>query len=149
MSEVIHNASEEFWQPPVVEPGLGGTTLLAEACRRCETEFMVGARFCHICGADRQEAASETSGSWSKTLELLRVLEFHRVQERLGLSMASLVAFFSGVGCILAALAVGIIYSAQNLADFQAIQLWRMQWLLGALVAFVAGILLKRPGVGQ
>jgi hypothetical protein len=46
----------------------------------------------------------------------------------------------------LAAVAVGIIYSVQTLADFQAIQSWRMQWLLAALVAFAAGILLKQSG---
>ena len=41
---------------------------------------------------------------------------------------------------------MGAIYSVQTLADFQAIQSWRMQWLLAALVAFVAGILLKQAG---
>ena len=41
---------------------------------------------------------------------------------------------------------MGFIYSVQNFADFQAIQFWRMQWLLGAVAAFVAGILLKRTG---
>jgi hypothetical protein len=36
-----------------------------------------------------------------------------------------------------------MIYSIQNLADFEAVQLWRMQWLLAAIAAFVAGVLLK------
>jgi hypothetical protein len=60
--------------------------------------------------------------------------------------MASLIAFFAGLGCLLAAVAVGAIYSVQTLADFQAIQSWRVQWLLAALAAFVAGILLKQAG---
>jgi len=60
--------------------------------------------------------------------------------------MAALVAFFAGLGCLLAAITVGFIYSVQSLADFQAIQLWRLEWLLAALVAFVAGILLKHAG---
>ena len=51
----------------------------------------------------------------------------------------------AAVMIVLAAVAVGLIYSVQNLADFQAIQSWRLQWLLAALVAFVAGILLKKP----
>ena len=50
------------------------------------------------------------------------------------------------MGCILGAIAVGLIYSVQSLADFQAIQLWRLEWLLAALVAFAAGILLKHAG---
>jgi MFS family permease len=71
------------------------------------------------------------------------------VKEWLGLSMASLIAFFAGLGCLLAAITVGAIYSVQNLADFQAIQSWRIQWLLAALAAFVAGILLKQAGAKE
>jgi len=71
------------------------------------------------------------------------VLEFHRVKEWFALSTASLISFLIGVGCLLAAIIVSIIYSVQNLADFEAIQLWRIEWLLAALAAFVAGILLK------
>lgn len=81
-----------------------------------------------------------------RSLEFLHIFEFHNVKEWLGLSMASLIAFFAGVGCLLAAVAVGVIYSVQTLADFQAIQSWRVQWLLAALVAFAAGILLKQSG---
>ena len=50
------------------------------------------------------------------------------------------------LGFMLAAISVGLIYSVENLADFQAIQLWRIEWLLGAVVAFLAVILLKRAG---
>lgn len=74
----------------------------------------------------------------------LSVLEFHAIKAWFGLPTASLIAFLIGVGCVLAAIAVGVIYSVQTLADFQAIQLWRIEWLLAALAAFVAGILLKR-----
>jgi len=76
-------------------------------------------------------------------LGFLRALEFQRVKDRLGLPMPSLIAFFAGVGCLLAALLVGMVYSGHTFADFEAVQLWRMQWLVAALVAFVAGILLK------
>jgi hypothetical protein len=37
------------------------------------------------------------------------------------------------------------VYTVQNLADFQAIQSYRLQWLMAAVAAFVAGILLKKP----
>jgi hypothetical protein len=146
MSEVIDNAPQEFWRPPVAKPEAAAGAMV-EVCDRCETEFMVGARFCHDCGAARQPSTRRfAEHSWTRALEFLRVLEFQNVKEWLGLSMASLVAFFAGLGCLLAAIAVGIVYSVQSLADFQAIQSWRMQWLLAALVAFVAGILLKQAG---
>jgi ribosomal protein L37E len=144
MSEVIHNAPQEFWQPPVASSGPAAEAL-AGACERCGTEFMVGARFCHVCGASRAiKASSSTEHNWAQVLEFLKVLEFHRVKEWFALPTASLISFLIGVGCLLAAITVGIIYSVQNLADFQAIQLWRIEWLLAALAAFMAGILLKR-----
>jgi hypothetical protein len=145
MSEAIDNAPQEFWRPPVAQPE-AAVGAMVEVCDRCATEFMVGARFCHDCGAARQLNRSFAEHGWRRALEFLRVLEFQNVKEWLGLSMASLIAFFAGLGCLLAAIAVGVIYSVQSLADFQAIQSWRMQWLLAALVAFVAGILLKQSG---
>lgn len=149
MSQVVDNAPQEFWRPPVVQPE-AALPAMAEVCDGCETEFMVGAKFCHVCGAARQLKASPFPGhTWTRTLELLHVLEFHNVKEWLGLPLASLIAFFAGLGCLMAALAVGVIYSVQNLADFQAIQSWRTQWLLAALVAFVAGILLKQAGSAE
>jgi MFS family permease len=149
MSEVIDNAPQEFWRPPVA-PTESVIPTMVEACDRCATEFMVGAKFCHGCGATRQAIASSAAAhSWARAVRLLRVLEFQNVKEWLGLSMASLIAFFAGVGCLLAAIAVGAIYSVQTLADFQAIQSWRTQWLLAALAAFVAGILLKQAGAAS
>jgi hypothetical protein len=146
MSEVIDSAAQEFWRPPVaqVEPA---AQAMVEVCDGCETEFMIGARFCHLCGNARQPRVERpVTPVLAHTLAFLRVLEFQSVKQWLGLSMASLIAFFAGLGCLLAAIAVGVVYSVQTLADFQAIQAWRTQWLLAALVAFVAGILLKQAG---
>jgi cytosine/uracil/thiamine/allantoin permease len=56
-----------------------------------------------------------------------------------------MIAFLVGLGCILAATLVGTLYTVETTLDFQAIQLWRIEWLAGAVAAFVAGILLK-PG---
>ena len=58
----------------------------------------------------------------------------------------SLIAFFIGIGCVLGAIGVSLVFKASNLAEFQAIQMWRIEWLLGATASFVAGILLKKPG---
>ncbi len=42
------------------------------------------------------------------------------------------------------ALAVSVFFSGQTALDWQAIQLWRIEWLLAAVAAFVAGCLLKK-----
>jgi hypothetical protein len=145
MADLAHNVPQEYWRPPV-----GATTDpdakapgLVEACDGCETEFMVGARFCHICGAARPTIrAAAAPRPWVRSL--VRHLEFHNIKEELGLSTASLVTFLVGLGCVLAAIAVGLIFTAQNLGEWQAIQAWRLEWLLAAATAFIAGILLKK-----
>jgi phosphate/sulfate permease len=98
---------------------------------------MVGSRYCHICGAAR-EAIPVTDPHWARHLEL------HNIKQGLGLPLASLIAFIGGIGCILAALASGMIYSERNVLEWEAVQAFRIQWLLAALVAFVAGVLLKK-----
>ncbi|HXY11645.1 MAG TPA: hypothetical protein VEI52_27670 [Terriglobales bacterium] len=150
MSEAVHNASQEFWRPPVLRPETSVQTL-AKACYRCETEFIVGANFCHVCGAARPAKADKLveHSWWFESLEFLRAIELHRLKEWFGLSTASLLAFWAGAACVLAAITVGLVYSVQNLADFQAVQLWRIEWLLAALVAFAAGILLKQAGSAE
>ena len=144
MTQAVHDTPQEFWQPPVAHPQ--SLPALENACPGCGSEFMVGARFCHVCGGSRSTKSDASAHAWMPPLELLKVLEFQSVKDWLGLSLASLIAFFAGLGCILAAITVGLIYSVQSMADFQAIQLWRLEWLLAALVAFVAGILLKHAG---
>ena len=141
MGEVADSAERDFWRPPIT--GSSSETLtkpgMVEACDRCETEFMAGARFCHVCGASRPATSSATSPrNWA------RYLDFQSIKQRLNLSTAALIAFVIGVGCCLAAVAVGLIFSAQTLLDWQAVQAWRMQWLLASAVAFLAGILLNK-----
>ena len=137
MSDVVREAQHEFWRPPVaqVEAAKAG---MAEVCDGCATEFMVGSQFCHVCGASRA-AHPAAAPHWTI------YLEFHNLKRALGLSIASLVAFFAGMVClVMAGVAVGFIYSVQTFNDFQAVQLYRMQWLLGAIAAFAAGLLLKK-----
>jgi len=83
MSEVLHEAQQEFWRPPssvAPEPvALASTavSVLAEVCPQCQTEFLVGSHFCHTCGASRLPsggvaAASngkELAGVWQSLLE--------------------------------------------------------------------------------
>jgi hypothetical protein len=135
--------NQEFWQAPVAgsvpsTPPVAQT--LVEACDRCGTEFIIGAGFCHVCGASRTpQAAPVSRQGWT------RHLEFNAIKQKLALNTTSLVAFLIGVGCVVAALLVGLIFTANNVLDWQAVQVWRIQWLLASAASFLAAILLKSP----
>jgi hypothetical protein len=143
---------------------------MAEACGGCGSEYLIGARFCHTCGIGRAmlvqpvvtgtaptgfgdsslsriwTAATWVSATWRaiRFPAWMRYLHFHEIKSWVGLPTASLIAFLAGLGCVAGALGVSFFYRASNLAEFQAIQLWRIEWLLAATAAFVAGILLKK-----
>ena len=142
-----------------------------EACAQCGSEFMIGARFCHTCGLRRPVPvqagtdAAVVAGIWTRNVfwlrerasafaerwriislpDWLRYLHFHEIQRWIGLPTAALIAFIIGMGCVAGCIGVSLFYKASNLAEFQAIQMWRIEWLLAATASFVAGILLKRP----
>ncbi len=148
---------------------------MADACSNCGSEFMIGARFCHTCGLRRpvlttspiavKTDAEVMAGLWVKNVtwvktgvswavdtwheipfpNWLHYLHFHEIKRWVGLPTAALIAFFIGLGCVVGAIGVSLFYKASNLAEFQAIQMWRVEWLLAATASFVAGILLKRP----
>jgi hypothetical protein len=144
---------------------------MADACADCGTEFMIGARFCHTCGQRRPlmaaagTDAAAMAGLWTRNVAWvragadsvvaawhklsfpawLRYLHFHEIKRWVGLPTAPLIAFMIGLGCVAGAIGVSLFYKASNLAEFQAIQVWRIEWLLAATASFVAGILLKKP----
>ena len=136
MSGAVHHVDHDYWQPPRGPQGdVAPSTALA--CAECGTEFVVGSRYCHVCGAER-EALAEASRS------LTDWLEFTRIREAIGLSAGSLVCLIAGIVCVVAAIVTGFLYTANTVLDWQAVQVWRIEWLLGAAVSFIAGILLKR-----
>jgi hypothetical protein len=59
----------------------------------------------------------------------------------------SLIAVAIAALCVLAALTVGLFYSAESALEWQAIQTWRIEWMLAAAVALMAGILFKESRV--
>jgi len=138
MAEVAQDAQHNFWRPPKATHELGAQQNLVEACDRCATEFIVGSRFCHNCGATRLES-SEAIRLQQRTV----ILRFAGLGKRLGLSTGALIAFLVGIACMIGAAAIGLVYSTQTVLDWQAVQLWRIEWLLGAVAAFVAGCLLR------
>jgi hypothetical protein len=142
MSEALNNVHQEYWRPPgqtarVPEPSSALRGQLA--CEQCGAEFVVGSRFCHVCGSEREPLVGYTAAS-----RLSQILDFTRIRESLGLSVGSLIAFIIGIGCLIAAIATGFMFTAATVLDWQAVQIWRMEWLLAASAAFLAGILLKK-----
>ncbi len=135
MAEAIHQSEQEFWRPPAQAPAV---RVQAENCTRCGTEFIIGGRFCHVCGAEREPLPDFSEG------KLSRWLDFHQIKAAMGVSTGALVAFIAGIACVAAAIATGLLFSATTVLDWQAVQIWRIEWLLGAAAAFLAGILLNR-----
>lgn len=166
---------EFWRSPAVLEPAVETTlpvttSQMAEVCADCGSEFMIGARFCHTCGLRRPAMATAAAdaaliGVWARSVSTARswsasagaawhklslpgwvhYLHFHEIKRWVGLPTAALIAFMIGLGCVAGAIVVSIVYRASNLAEFQAIQMWRIEWLLAATASFVAGILLKKP----
>ena len=140
MADVAHGAQHDFWHPPIqpsapsISEGVNRVDAV-DTCDRCETEFIVGSRFCHNCGASRPGLRAVHSDYPMQVSELAG---------KLGLSVGPLIAFMVGILFVLFAAGIGLVYSARTTLDWQAIQLWRIEWLLAGISAFVAGVLLKR-----
>ena len=131
---------QEFWKPVASPRAEHETTQVREqTCASCGTDYVLGSRFCHVCGADRQVNLSDTAidadGSSIFTTS---------IREAMGQNTASMVTFILGVACVIAAIFTGFVFTANNLLDWQAIQIWRTEWLLAAVALFVAGLLLKK-----
>src|SRR5438874_7645230 len=129
---------EQYWSPSLDRRPV--TASEAETCPRCGTEFIIGSRFCYVCGSDRDlpGRSSRSRADWK------RWLDFGSLQRRMGLSAGSLVAFIIGCVCAFAAALTGLMFTATTMIDWQAVQVWRMEWLLAGIAAFVAGVLLKK-----
>ena len=138
MAGVAEQAQNEFWRPPIAVSGVALSQGLSETCDRCGTEFIVSSRFCHACGTARPDAHE------SRAIEIPGLSELAALGERFGLTKPALAAFLFGVFCLLGAFSVGIIFTARTALDWQAIQLWRIEWLLGSIAAFAAGSLLRK-----
>lgn len=135
MSGAAHKVGQEFWQPPQRVESSPLSELPKEACVRCGTDFLVGSRFCHVCGAER--GVEPATG-------LTAYLDFHQICKSLGLNTGSLIALMVGVVCLGFAIATGFVYTTSTLLEWQAVQVWRIEWLLAAATALLAGILLRR-----
>lgn len=138
MAEAANQPQHEFWRPPM----LGAETVIklqrTTVCRQCGTEFIVSSVYCHSCGVKRPALTAEPY------LAIPGLAELSALGERLGLTTPAVAAFLLGAMCLVGALAVSVCFSARTTLDWQAIQLWRIEWLVAAVAAFVAGCLFKK-----
>ena len=137
MAEAANQVQHEFWRPPMAASTVVSVPVRSSTCR-CGTEFIVSSLYCHSCGVSRPDLNA------TRALELPGLAELALLGQRLGLRAASLVAFLFGMFCIVGALAVSVFFTARTLSDWQAIQLWRIEWLLAAVASFAVGCLLKK-----
>jgi len=131
--------SEGYWTPPVENGHSEPVRRPVELCGKCGTEFIIGSRFCYVCGHERIGLSRKTArAGWLKFLRL------SSLSARFGLAPAPLIAFTVGAICVLCAVAIGLIYSPTTNLEWQAIQIWRVEWLMAATAMFLAAILLKK-----
>ncbi|MFZ1131761.1 MAG: hypothetical protein WBV31_20295 [Terriglobales bacterium] len=135
MAEVADQTHHEFWRPPLRASAAVAGPERSATCR-CGTEFIVSSLYCHACGASRPDL--------NVPREIPGVAELTSLGLRLGLNISAVVAFLLGVLCVVGALTVSLLFSARTVLDWQAIQLWRIEWLLASVAAFIAGCLLKK-----
>jgi hypothetical protein len=136
MAGTAHSPGQEFWQPPAMAVASAPAGSRVQACEGCGTEFIIGSRFCHVCGTQRRSLA--------RMQGLYRYFEFAYLNKAVGVGTLALIALLAGIACVTAAALTGLVFGANTTLDWQAIQLWRIQWLLAAAASFLAGILLKK-----
>ncbi len=138
MTDGVHNVHQDYWLP------LNASKTPADPARQetpcsCGTAFLPGARYCHSCGRERRSTAQRRVqpgvASW---------LNVERIRDLTGLSNLMLALAIVGAICALGALMIGWLQPTDTIEEWQAVQLWRIQWLLGAAVSFLAVIALKR-----
>jgi multisubunit Na+/H+ antiporter MnhB subunit len=71
--------------------------------------------------------------------------EIETVRKRLGLNLAALLLFAAACTCALGAILSGVVYRADTMLEWQAVQTWRIEWMLAAVVALLGALLLKKP----
>jgi hypothetical protein len=149
----------EFWKPAArTEAGTARATLRPQ-CRSCGAECVPDSLYCHVCGSDRQAAvnfetgfrvpaavrlASRAVGRLASHSMAGFASRFAILRDALGQTNVSMTALLGGCACLVAAAATGLVFNAATLLDWQALQLWRIEWLLAAVALLLAGVLVKK-----
>jgi len=95
--------------------------------------------FCHVCGALR-EPLTEPSWRWTQCFEIDSLRQKTGPQPGLAAAISS-----RPVRALWGAILSGVIYRADTMLEWQAVQTWRIEWMLASAVALLAALLLKKP----
>lgn len=135
------SGSKEYWRSPNPEVmRLVSTMPAPSSCWHCGADYAPAAHFCHVCGSEREKPLAIAND----LDPAIAAKESTNLLDLVGLTISSLIFFFLGMACMIAALVTGMVYKADTLVDWQAVQLWRIEWLLASSAALLAGILLKK-----
>ena len=141
MPQAARSASQEYWRPADPAVARIAQPILAEGvCPECGVAYPAGARFCHLCGTER----NRRPGTAPSPITFADFFDIAVLRQRFGLSVPCVVFFIAGIVCMVIASGVGILYKAENLMQWQAMQFWRVEWILGAVAAMLAAIVLKK-----
>jgi hypothetical protein len=144
MAEFTRELTEEYWRPAPIPGSTLQTNGLrspasAEFCAICGTRYAPGTRFCHLCGL-----SSEAEAQRAKRSVVTEWLDLTGIRERTGLSTISLGLVLLAVLFVLAAAMTGLVYNTATIAEWQAVQIWRIEWLLATVAALLAAMLFKK-----
>ncbi len=141
MPQPAGSSSQDYWRPPNPEVmRLVVSSTNPSLCWRCGGDYVSGAHFCHVCGSQRDLRG----GTQATAADAHSHFPERSSRPASTLSAASVVFFSLAIVCIVAAALTGVMYKALTLADWQAVQVWRIEWLLAAAVGVLAAILLKK-----
>jgi hypothetical protein len=140
MADMKRESAEEYWRPAPNAASAFPTQLRAREeeafCAFCGTPYAIAARYCHFCGLSRESAQEKRN-------PIKHWLDVAAIQSRFGLPMLSLILMLAALLFAVATVMVGLLYDTATLAEWQAVQTWRIEWLLATLVALLAAVLFK------
>jgi hypothetical protein len=144
MAEYTKQLSQDYWRPaPSAGKEFQTQGLHAPGspayCTICGTQYAAGARFCHLCGLTREDDPHTNKRAGL----IMDRLDLEHIRERTGLSTISLALVSVAAIFLLATAMTGFVYNTSTIAEWQAVQTWRIEWLLAAAVALLAAILFK------
>ncbi len=144
MGDSSKEMSQEYWRPaPTLGKQFHAQGFQAQGveafCAICGTKYAAGARFCHVCGLGREDDIHAAKHSaW------MDWMDFARIRKVSGLSTVSLILVLAAAIFMMATLMTGLVYNTATIADWQAVQTWRIEWLLATVVALLGAMLFKK-----
>ncbi len=126
MPRPARSASQEYWRP--ADPAtarIAGPMLAEGLCLDCGAEYATSARFCHLCGKERNRRPSAPPSP----LTFPDYFDVTVIRRHYGLSISSVVLFIAGIVCLVVACSIGLLHKTETPVQWQAVQFWRVEWL--------------------